>query len=200
MTHNDRSSRGKRRERRSSEDDTQSISLSDVNGYYAAPRDYSIEGVNPISQIVYQPQGQSYPQSSSHYYLVNDTSAYYPTATHGYSGQVGVDDGYATSIATSSVLSYPVSNGWDVQSSVVSSSRATTAPPRYDANNVNSHIITPSTTTQRYELPCEVRGCAVVYHGDEDDEWIRHTEAHLGETFPSKLRCCKLSMSGSELS
>lgn len=176
--------------------DTQSISLSDVNGYYAASRDYPIEGFDTMSQSVYQPQGQSYPQSGGEYYLVNDTPAYYPTTTPGYSGQIGVDDGYAGSFATSSVISAPVSDGWDVQSSAVASSIASTAPPRYNGNNVDSRIITQPTATQRYELPCEIRGCAIVYHGDETDEWIRHTEAHLGGTFPSKLRCCKLSISG----
>lgn len=194
MTHNDRSSRSRRRERRSSEDDTQSISLSEVNDYYTASRAHFIQGLDVISQIVYPPQEQSYPQSSNDYYSVTGNSTYYPTTAPGYSGHVGANDGYASSIATSSIVSAPVSDGWDTQSSAVASSIATTAPARYNMNDINFPVNTQATTTQRYELPCEIRGCDVVYHGDEEDEWIRHTESHLGGTFPSKLRCCELSI------
>lgn len=200
MTHNDRSSRSRRRERRSSEDDTQSISLSEVNDYYPASRAYSIQGLDTISQIVYPPQEQSYPQSGDDYYLVTDSPAYYPTTAPGYSGQLGVGDGYVSSIATSSMDSAPFSNGWDTQSSAVASSRATTAPPRYNTNNVDFHVNAQPTATQRYQLPCEIRGCGVVYHGDEEDEWIRHTEGHFGGTFPSRLRCCKLTIPEVKLS
>lgn len=153
-----------------------------------------------MSQIVYPPQEQSYPQSGDDYYLVTDSSAYYPTTAPGYSGQLGVNDSYTSSIAASSMASAPVSNGWDTQSSAVASSVASTAPSRYNANNVDFHVNMQATATQRYELPCEIRGCGVVYHGDEEDEWIRHTEGHLGGTFPSKLRCCKLTIPEVKLS
>lgn len=189
MVHIDRSSRSKRRERRVSDDDTQSISLSEYHGSYTVPQTYSQDGLDTLPQAMYQqlPWGQSY-QQSGQCYPEADESACYPT-TDPASG-LAVFDGYAPS-TMSSTSSVPVSDVWDLQSSGTLSSAATTAPPRYNRNNVDFHIHVQPAATQRYELPCEIRGCGFVYPGDEEVEWIRHTEEHLGGAFPSKLRCCE---------
>lgn len=191
MSSSNRSSRGKGRERKSSDDETQSISLSDCHGLFPIPRSYpydTLDTLSQVSQVVYQNQEQSHPQSGNDYPGTDD-SAYYPTTVPA-SGPAGFDD-YATSIV-SSRLSGPTSDAWDVQSSWTVPTAATTAPPRHNRDNAAFHINLPTATTQRYELPCEFRGCGVVFHGDEENEWIRHSEDHLRGAFPSKLRCCKL--------
>lgn len=225
MAQSDRSSRGKRRERRSSEDETQSISLSEYHASYLLTQTYSQYGIDTLpqspQQVVYQTQEDPYSQSSN-YYLAPDHQAYYPTTSpasglEGYDGYAtsmtgsrpsrsasdiwdasgpasgfeGYND-YATSVA-SSRPSGPASDIWDLQSLSTVLSATTTAPPRYSRDNVDSHINAQRPTAQRYELPCEFRGCGVVFHGDEEVDWITHMEDHLGGTFPSKLRCCKRS-------
>lgn len=190
MAQSNRSSRGTRRERRSSDDEIQSISFSEYHGSYPEAQTYSQNVLNALPhypQIVNQTHGQSYPRSSS-YCLDTGGPAYYP-ATGPTSDLGGIND-YATSIA-SSRPSGPTSDIWDEQSKWTGSSPASTAPSRHNRNNVESHINSQRATTQIYELPCEFQGCGVVYHGDEEVEWIRHTEDHLGGIFPSKLRCCK---------
>lgn len=208
MAQNNRSSKGKGKEKgkRSHDSETQSISLSDYQDYYSSPRAYSKDVLDTFSQNLYQLQGQAYPQNDNYYLDTNDFANYPshgplpgPTSPGPFIGNG--HDGYTTSTADFTT-SRSASNFCGVQSSNASeyssafsqgaASSVSSAPPRYNLDNVDSHINRQAATSQRYELPCEFRGCTEVFHGDEEADWIRHTADHLRGTFPSRLRCCKL--------
>lgn len=72
------------------------------------------------------------------------------------------------------------------------------APPKHNRKSVDPDMNIQPASPSRYELPCEVPGCAKAFHGDEEVEWIGHTEGHLGGTFPNKLRCCKTTLEWSQ--
>lgn len=97
-------------------------------------------------------------------------------------------------------LEHSVPDEWDDESSASdlsristpSASSGSTAPPVYNFDNVNTMINNQRPANQRYRLPCEFGpqfGCQAHFAGDEGEQWIAHTEAHLHSSFPVKLHC-----------
>lgn len=215
MAQSERSSKGKGKGKQSRDYETQSISLSDYHGSYTSPRTSSMNPVHTLPQSLYQSLDQAYPQTEN-YCLDAHGLAYpstgtassqpWPDADHSSLPSEGIAgdiiDGYATSTLSLGAL-VPAGDVWDVQSSSASeystqfshgspSTFASSAPSRYDRDNVNTQILRQTGTSQRYDLPCEFLGCPEVFHGDQQAEWVRHTEDHLQGNFPPKLLCCKL--------
>lgn len=212
MAYSDRSKgKGKGKSRDLS---TQSANSDDNVGFdyaYAAPRTSATEPWAVLPQT-YLPD-QVYPPDE-HYSL--DANGQSPGNN---SSQPWSDDGNLSlsglNISGAELLNYTsnmssgvsisANSNWDVLSSAASSyapsyaprsahqppSTASSPPPRYNFDNVNTQINSQRPANQRYQLPCEIQGCNESFAGDEEAIWVEHTEGHLGGSFPPKLLCCK---------
>lgn len=195
---------------------TQSSALDDnlvFNHAYAAPRTSVAEPWASLPQTYLS--DQAYPPEDHYSLEANCQSASQPWSDDVSLSLSGLNIsgpdlmGYTSNMSPGASMS--AHSNWEVQSSAASSyapsyapssihpppSTASTPPPRYNFDNVNTQINSQRPANQRYQLPCEVQGCNASFAGDEETLWIEHTEGHLGGTFPSKLLCCK-SLSFSE--
>ncbi|PSR90494.1 hypothetical protein BD289DRAFT_212119 [Coniella lustricola] len=69
-------------------------------------------------------------------------------------------------------------------------SNASTAPSRHsNLSTVETHIHRQTSARQRHELPCEF--CGQLFFADDDLAWKDHTETHLGNSYPARVRCCE---------
>lgn len=181
----------------------QSLSLSDCHGY-TVPRSTLSESSGNFAHAPY------YTDSDKYLFETNGfEQAYYVDTLSRSPGTLpGIaHSGGSAAFTNSRDLAHGDSN-WDTVShhsastdataqgsmfslSSRSSSGASSAPSQ--GSNVDTHINMQAPPRQRYQLPCEFRsrGCNQSFNGDEEREWIEHTEGHLGGSFPSKLKCCE---------
>lgn len=186
-------------------DDNQSISLSEYH-YSPVPRSTPLETSGDLTQASYyfNNNNYSFETNGSEQACYADTLSRSPgtTTENTYGGDstyhmnptdLAHDDVNWDAMSLVSVFTDVTAQMSVFSSSSRSSSRASAAPSRI--SNVDTHINRQGPTRQRYQLPCELRrlGCNQVFNGDEEMEWMDHTETHLEGSFPSKLKCCKSS-------
>lgn len=201
----DQSSKGKGNSNEWDYQSFQSLSLSD----YA---DFSTPRGNPMdfsSTPAQAPMGQTYTQSTNYVHDANglgQTYADFLSQSPEAMMATDVRGGSDPSVRNSGSSTYSSQN-WDTLShsstshrsiasantSFSSATSVSSAPSRF--SDVDTHIHRMGPPRQRYQLPCEfgALGCARVFAGDEQAEWISHTESHLGGTYPSKVKCCQSS-------
>lgn len=86
-------------------------------------------------------------------------------------------------------LKFPVAKSVQHDSGIHITDVPASASLRHNMKNVDKRSKKQASTSFRCELPCEFPGCAVVFHGHEDSEWMAHTLTHFGGTLPSQLLC-----------
>lgn len=196
----------------------QSLSLSDYGDYNdCVPRSTSFDHLESLISAPFQTAGQQYTKPTNYHHDPNPPAyqdaaspavgtgydPYIDFMSRGYTGSAADYGETASTMSAGAASSVYRGSDWDAASQTSHASASTargtrtvassvsSAPSRHSQRStVETHIARQAPLRQRYQLQCEV--CSQMFDGDDDYAWKEHTEAHLGGTLPSRLKCCEL--------